>query len=186
MDIMVLLKEATRDAHLRLERRLGVKDRFSNLARYREHIALLLAFHAAAEHAWAQRLTPVLSDFPARCKAHLLARDLVAIGGAPIPQVAAVPDLLDSASALGGFYVLEGATLGAQHLLPLVQRSLGLSSEKGASYLASYGADVGDMWRRFGTSVTAHCQSASDCTRAVHGAQVTFQAMEDGLCGVQA
>ena len=186
MDIMVSLKETTRDAHLRLERRLGVKNRFSHLPSYREHIAQLLAFYAAAEHAWAQWLTPVLSDFPARCKCHLLERDLAAIGGKPIPGVAAVPELLDSASALGGFYVLEGATLGAQHLLPLVQRNLGLSGAQGASYLASYGAEVGDMWRQFGTSVMAHCQSTNACTRAVAGAQLTFQAMEDWLCGAQA
>jgi heme oxygenase len=185
MDIMVSLKETTRDAHLRLERRLDIKNRFSNLSSYREHIAQLLAFHAAAEHAWARWLTPVLSDFPARRKVHLLERDLIAIGGVAIPAVSAVPDLVDSASALGGFYVLEGATLGTQHLLPMVQRSLCLSGAQGASYLASYGAEVGDMWRRFGASVTAHCQSASACDRAIIGAQVTFQAIEDSLCGAQ-
>ena len=186
MDIMVLLKDSTRDAHQRLERRLGVKDRFSNIASYRDHIAKLLTFHATAERAWAHWLNPVLSDFPARCKAHLLAHDLTTLGGVPIAGATAVPNLLDSASALGGFYVLEGATLGGRHLLPLVQRSLGLSDAQGVSYLASYGTEVDDMWRRFGTSVMAHCQSASANACAIAGAQATFLAMEDCLCGAQA
>ncbi len=48
-------------------------------------------------------------------------------------------------------------TLGGQHLLPIVHRKLGLSATHRASYLASYGPDVHEMWRRFSAIVDARC-----------------------------
>ena len=185
MHVMISLKEATWPVHLRLEKRLAVKDRFSDLARYRHHLALLAAFYAIAETAWDASLAPVLADWPARRKAPLLARDLVAVGGTALAG-ATVPTATDSAFALGCLYVLEGATLGGQHLLPLVQRQLGLSGEHGASYLASYGNEVGAMWRRFGAAVESHCQDADAGARAVAGAVATFLALEEWLCGAPA
>ncbi len=167
--------------HLRLEKRLAIKDRFSELSCYRDHLALLEAFYAAAEAEWGPWLAPVLSDLSVRYKAPLLARDLAAIGGTPILG-ATVPAVTDAASALGCFYVIEGATLGGQHLLPLVERRLGLSAQHGASYLASYGVEVGAMWQRFGAAVASHCQTEDATRRAIAGAQATFQAMEDWLC----
>ena len=185
MNVMLSLKEATWPVHLRLEKRLAVKDRFSELGRYREHLALLAAFYTVAEAEWDAWLAPVLADWPARRKAPLLARDLADVGGTPLARPI-VPIATDAAFALGCMYVLEGATLGGQHLLPLVQRQLGLSAEHGASFLASYGTDVREMWRRFGAAVESHCQDAGAGARAVAGAQATFLAMEDWLCGVPA
>ena len=185
MHVMISMKEATWPVHLRLEKRLAVKDRFSELARYRHHLALLAAFYASAEMQWDAWLAPVLADWPARRKAPLLSRDLAAVGGTPLAG-AVVPAVTDSAFALGCLYVLEGATLGGQHLLPLVQRQLGLSGEHGASYLASYGSDVGAMWHRFGAAVESHCQDADASKRAVAGAVATFLALEEWLCGAAA
>jgi len=185
MNVMLSLKEGSREAHLRLEKRLAIKDRFAQIDLYREHIARLASFYAVAETQWAAWLEPALNDFPARRKASLLARDLAAVGGAPISG-ARVPSVTDTASALGSFYVLEGATLGGQYLLPLVERRLGLSALHGASYLGSYGTEVGDMWKRFGVAAQAHCQTDDDIGRAVAAARTTFLAMEDWLCGVPA
>jgi len=185
MNVMVSLREATWPLHLRLEKRLAIKDRFSDLDCYRDHLALLLGFYSVAEAEWSASLAPALSDLPARYKTAQLARDLAALGGVPVPG-AMVPAVANTAAALGGFYVLEGATLGGQHLLPLVERRLGLSAEHGASYLASYGSDVGPMWQRFGAAVESHCQTAEATESAIAGAQATFQAIEDWLCGAQA
>jgi len=181
---MTSLKEATWDTHLRLEKRLAVKARFATLAAYRDHIGRLWAFYAAAETEWNDLLAPALNDLPARRKASLLAEDLLALGGAQ-GSLAPVPAMRDSASALGGFYVLEGATLGGQHLLPLVERGLGLSASHGAAYLASYGPQVAAMWQRFGAAVEAHCQTPEAQGQAAAAAQSTFLAMEAWLCGEQ-
>ena len=179
---MTALKQATWPMHQHLEKSLGIKDRFSDLARYREHLARLLRFHTAAEKAWAMWLTPALSDFAVRRKAALLMHDLRAVGGVPMTGVITLPVVNDTATALGCFYVLEGATLGGQHLLPLVQRRLGLSAGHGASYLASYGPEVGTMWQRFGAAVEAYCTTPEAAARAVAAAQATFTALEDWLC----
>ncbi len=180
---MSFLKEVTWDVHLRLEKRLAAKKRFSDLPSYREHLSKLWAFQAAAEDQWAPLLQTVLDDFPARRKAHLLAGDIDAAGGSLPSAAAPVPIAQDGVAALGGFYVLEGATLGGQHLLPIVERKLGLSASHGASYLASYGPDVERMWQLFGAAVTAQCTTPPLRERAAFSARATFLALEQWLCG---
>jgi heme oxygenase len=184
MTAMNALKDASWTIHLRLEKRLAVKQRFSELSRYREHIARLECFHSAVETEWRPLLESALTDFQARRKAPLLANDLEAAGGAQIAG-AAVPTVADTSSALGAFYVLEGATLGGQHLLPLVEAKLGFSAEFGASYFASYGPDVQAMWKLFGATVENHCTTPDTTACAIAAARATFLALETWLCGEQ-
>jgi heme oxygenase len=182
---MKSLKAATWDAHRRLEKRLAVNDRFADLAAYRHHLAQLGAFYAAAEADWAAWLTQALPDFPSRKKAALLAEDVECLGGTAAPAATA-PAVSSVAAALGGYYVLEGATLGGQVLLPVVERRLGLSATRGARYLASYGPATGQMWQRFGTAVEAHCPTPATVTQATAAAQATFLALETWLLGAAA
>jgi heme oxygenase (biliverdin-IX-beta and delta-forming) len=181
MSTMAALKAATWDIHIGLEKRLAVKNRFTDLTAYGEHIARLWAFHAQAESDWAPYLQQGLDDFPLRLKAPLLLQDCRALSlkpalGAPVPSVC------DVASALGGFYVLEGASLGGQHLLPIVKAKLGLTEQNGASYLASYRLEVKSMWNYFGAAVESHCQTSEDVERATAAARLTFLALEEWLC----
>jgi heme oxygenase len=180
---MKFLKETTWDQHLQLEKRLAIKDRFSEISAYRDHLTQLWGFHAAAEAQWSGFLLDSLDDYPARLKAPLLARDIETLGGAPPSVLASVPPVADQIAALGGFYVLEGATLGGQHLLPIVQRKLGLSASHGASYLASYGPDVKAMWGRFCAVVDARCVTPEAREHASATARATFLALETWLCG---
>lgn len=183
MTAMKALKEETRDIHVRMQKKLGVKQLCSELACYREHIARLEAFHGVAEVEWTPLLEETLSDFSARQKTALLASDLGAVGGAQIEiDGAAVPIPTDPASALGAFYVLEGPTLGGRHLLPIVVAKLRLNPRRGASYFASYGAEVDVMWKRFSETVETHCATPRAQKTAVQAAQATFLAMEAWLC----
>lgn len=179
---MEALKAGTHDLHKRLERRLAGVKRFSELAAYTDHLSRLSAYQAAAEAAWSPLLSAVLSDFPARRKAHLLARDVMSVGGT-ISAWPEVPRFDGSYAVLGGFYVLEGASLGGQFLLLQVERHLGLNAEFGASYLASYGSNVRSMWARFGAELDAHCRSAAAIEVAVAAAQATFSSLEHCLSG---
>lgn len=178
---MRALKEATWDIHAGLEKRLAVKDRFADLASYREHLGRLWAFYSAAEIEWSEYLEQSLGDFSQRRKAPLLVRDIESLGGLQL-QEAAIPKFTDIASALGGFYVLEGATLGGQQLLPLAQSRLGVTPQRGASYLASYGQDIRLMWQKFGAAVDHYCQTDERQGLAINAARATFLAMEDLLC----
>lgn len=182
---MAGLKSGTAELHRRLERRLAGAERFVVRERYVEHLARLASFYGPAEANWASYLSPVLNDFDARRKFALLLRDLVYLGG-DVRAEAELPPVSDSAAALGAFYVLEGATLGGQHLLTVVERKLGLDPTHGASYLASYGPAVGEMWARFGQQVEAHCRDQASFSRAVDAARATFVALEGCLCEASA
>jgi heme oxygenase len=123
-----------------------------------------------------------LHDYPARCKATLLENDVRYLGG-QVPDGAPIPPQIDRAWALGGFYVLEGASLGGAILLTLVRRNLGLSPQCGASYLASYGENLSRMWQHFGEQVNAQLFAEEDILRAIDSARHTFGALEAWLCG---
>jgi heme oxygenase (biliverdin-IX-beta and delta-forming) len=92
----------------------------------------------------------------------------------------------DVAAAFGSVYVLEGATLGGQTLLPLVSREIGVTAEHGASFLASYGADVAPMWQRFGAAVDAWCCDSERRASATQAAVRTFETLEAWLLGTRA
>lgn len=178
----MFLKQATWDIHLRLERRLAVKDRFSDIDLYCRHLGRVWAFQSAAEDQWSAPLGQALDDYAHRCKAGLLAADIAALGGAPPSFQARVPLAPAPIDALGGFYVMEGATLGGQHLLPLVERKLGLTARHGASYLASYGAQVGAMWQKYIMTVEAFCATPETRDQAAAKARETFLSLENWLC----
>ncbi|WP_294541298.1 hypothetical protein [uncultured Rhodoblastus sp.] len=58
----MFLKDFTWDIHLRLEKRLAVRDRFSDLALYRPHLARRWGFQTGAE---TLRATPQTRDLSA-------------------------------------------------------------------------------------------------------------------------
>jgi len=189
MSTLAALRAAAWPAHQRLEKRLGVKDRFTELARYRAHLEHMWGFCAGLE----QRLevtdfASVLEDYAERRKLPLLTRDLLALGAdagavGRLPCCGALPVLADTAGAFGCAYVLEGATLGGRTLLPLVESRLGLSATHGAAFLASYGDNVDEMWRGFGAALEAWCDRPARRASATAAAVATFVALEDWLMG---
>jgi heme oxygenase (biliverdin-IX-beta and delta-forming) len=189
MSAKAALREATWPAHQRLEKRLDVKTRFGALPAYSAHLQKMWGFCAPLEQRLAgQPLAQVLPDCEARRKLPLLRCDLLALGAeaediAALPCCAELPACPDLAAALGCLYVLEGATLGGRTLLPLVQSRLGLAAHSGASFLASYGADVSAMWRSFGSALDSWCAPPLRTRRAAQAAIATFEALELWLCG---
>jgi heme oxygenase len=184
---MAELRSACWPAHQRLEKRLDIKVRFGSVGPYRAHLAQMWGFCAGLEQAVAPAaLAEVLTDYPSRRKLPLLTRDLLALGVEPNDsdslERCELPACADVAAAFGAVYVLEGATLGGQTLLPLVSREIGVTAEHGASFLASYGADVAPMWQRFGATVDAWCCDPERRTSATRAAVRTFATLEKWLC----
>lgn len=183
------LRSATWSSHQRLEKRLDVKARFTNLGAYRAHLQKMWGFCAALE----QSLEPepfgsLLSDFESRRKLPLLTLDLLAVGAgaeeiASLPRCRAWFASPNPAAAFGCVYVLEGATLGGRTLLPLVESHLRLSARNGAAFLASYGDDVAAKWRDFGVALDTWCCTPERRSGAVQAAVATFDALADWLCG---
>ncbi len=189
MSAIAGLRSATWASHQRLEKRLDIKARFSDLDRYRSHLEQMWGFCARLE----QNLGPnsfdqALDDYDSRRKLPLLTQDLMALGVgagavASLARCQRLPDCPDPATAFGCAYVLEGATLGGRMLLPLAQERLGLTPECGETFLASYGERVTSKWREFGAALDAWCSSPPRQARAAAAAVSTFDALDEWLCG---
>lgn len=184
---MKRLRAATWPAHQALERHVDVHTRFAQRVAYREHLEKLWGFCMPLDlQLKPALLETALPDYGARRKAPALERDLIALGltatqVARLPRCERLPTLTDTASALGSLYVLEGASLGGRTLLPVVSARLGVDAEHGAAFLASYGDEVGSMWKRFGAAVNAWCAPPDRGARALASAVATFEALRAWL-----
>jgi heme oxygenase len=182
------LRAATWESHRRLERRLGIKDRFTEADAYRSHLERMWGFCAALESGLgAAVFGSALADYEKRRKLPLLTRDLITLGAdadsvTRLPRCESLPACSDATTAFGCLYVMEGATLGGRTLLPLVQGRLGLSAGHGAAFLASYGDDVASMWDGFRAALDAWCEAPERRSRARRTAVGTFEALEEWLC----
>lgn len=183
------LRTATWPLHQRLEKRIDFKARVANVAAYRSHIERMWGFYSSLEPGLASGVfDDALGDYEKRRKIPLLTRDLIALGAeasalSRLPRCPNVPDCVDASAAFGCAYVLEGATLGGRSLMPLVEARLGVTGERGAAFLASYGDAVGEMWRAFGAALNQYCADAGRRSRAAEAAIATFSALEVWLCG---
>jgi len=81
-------------------------------------------------------------------------------------------------SLLGWIYVLEGSTLGAAVVQPLVARALLLDGEDGLSYLRSYGTSVRSRWAQFKQGMDALSLSAEERGQIVQAAGDCFARLE--------
>ena len=193
------LRHETRSLHDQLERhpRLAplTTDALSREA-YGELLERLLGFYEPLEARLATQEAPVaLAD---RWKTPLLVRDLHALGRSPaaLPRCAALPEVCSAEHVLGCLYVLEGATLGGAVIRRHLARNLGVTPEAGGAFYASYGANVGPMWKAFCAGVEAYevgrwrpamrrqDRAPTDARAAdavVGAARATFVALDDWL-----
>jgi heme oxygenase (biliverdin-IX-beta and delta-forming) len=187
MTAMAGLRAATWTSHQRLEKRLDIKARFANPNSYCAHLERMWGFCAPLESSLEHSLRTALSDYESRRKLPLLKNDLLALGSRVerIDSLACCPDIPDCedvSSAFGCAYVLEGATLGGRMLLPMAADRLGVTAERGASFLASYGAQVDAMWCAFGAALETHCAVPARRARASEAAVATFDSLDRWLC----
>ena len=183
------LRAATSHCHRRLEKRLGIAQRFANRNTYRDYLEAMFGYCAPVEQALSRHpIRHVVTDLRERRKAALLVADLQALGATPegiasLPRCLQLPACQDEAAALGALYVLEGATLGGQVLQAMVRQRLQLTPQSGASYLSSYGPNVAPMWQRFCSIVEDWCADGARQAVAATAAIATFESLEQWLCG---
>lgn len=181
------LKAATGALHRETERLFAMEIRTSAHGAYRDLLSALYGFYAPLEQKLAGIEFETALDLPDRLtKSAWIAHDLEALGVerraiALIPRCAHLPDISSPAEAFGALYVTEGATLGGQVILCALKDRLGVTSESGGRFFASYGASIGPMWRRF---VTALDEEGDDPDRAdivAYTAAATFRAFSAWL-----
>ena len=178
MTLRILLKDATRPAHERLERLLGLDAPDMTRGRYGEFLRCAHAFHVAMERAFESRpLHRWGLDMRVRAKRQWLERDLDFLALQPLAAAVDAP-ADDEPALLGRAYVLEGATLGGRVLLDTLAPRCSVSPGHGASYLAGYAADTGRMWKAFVGALDAAMLDPAERTACVEGAVSTFAGYE--------
>ncbi|MDB4912577.1 MAG: hypothetical protein JWM95_221 [Gemmatimonadetes bacterium] len=95
--------------------------------------------------------------------------------------------LATPAAAWGALYVVEGSTLGGQHILRTLQtsepvRRHGLTADAGLAYFTGYGNRTAAMWRQFLSALgDADASSPGERDAIIHAAQATFALFEHVL-----
>ncbi|MEO7338535.1 MAG: biliverdin-producing heme oxygenase [Caldimonas sp.] len=180
-DVMVRLREETRPLHERVEEAVDILSSCSDLGAYRHLLGRLLGLYEPIEAALAGfdwRSAGI--DFEARRKAHRLASDLRVLGlstaeQAGLPRHPSIRTPATRAGAFGMLYVVEGATLGGTVISRTVERALGLTATRGASFHHGYGEHNGARWREFRLAADAAVKGADEQREAVGQACATFE-----------
>ncbi len=79
---------------------------------------------------------------------------------------------------LGCIYVLEGSTLGATVLRPLIARAFLLTGDEGLAYLHNYGTEVQARWAQFQHRMNQLSLSAEERGQIVKAASDFFQQLD--------
>jgi heme oxygenase len=80
---------------------------------------------------------------------------------------------------LGAMYVMEGSTLGGQHIARHVEAALGLLPAQGDAYFRGYGERTGAMWTEFKGRLGA--VDAEHTELVIGAAQTMFQTFGESL-----
>lgn len=92
--------------------------------------------------------------------------------------------LEDPLALLGWLYVLEGSTLGAAVVRPMVARALLLTGDEGLAYLHSYGDEVHHRWAEYKQRMNALSLNAEERGRVVQAGCQLFAKLETIFCAL--
>jgi heme oxygenase len=180
--VLAYVREATRQAHLKIEGSLGLMGDTLTLRDYAGVLSRLYSFWRV----WEPQMASLLEDedfLAPRRRRHLLAEDLAALGMTK-HTIEALPrcpltGLHTEMHALGSLYVMEGSSLGGRPIRRNVERCLGEAVRGSCSYFLGYGVQTGAMWQSFlvrlGQAPTISKYSIAD------GALATFSNLDGWL-----
>jgi len=177
---MSRLREGTASQHTQLEEAVAIGQQFQSRASYR---VLLEKFHGfvkpieelLARYDWHS----VGLNFSERRKVALLEQDLAAVGSSPtsLEHCECLPHLPTMSHAFGALYVMEGSTLGGQHISRMAnEANIGIDA---LNYFRSYGDRVGEMWREFGAALNRFAEDEGDDAEMMQGARETFDSFRN-------
>lgn len=181
------LRQETAESHQKLEEnRLSkaILNPSVSIQDYQTYLAALFGVTIACEDQIFPAISHIVNDLPARFKSRLIIDDLLATGY-PEEAVDALPvhrfEFSSVAEALGIMYVLEGSTLGGKIIYKHIHEVLGLTPENGASYFWGYGAQTGNLWKSFISSLTQFVDEAGERDAVIASAKKTFTSIDNWL-----
>ena len=180
--LLLRLRDETRALHAEVEALVPMLAPSLQLDVYREFLAALWGVHRPLEEqlGGVDGLRDAVPDLEQRFKSEALAADLAALG-IDAEQLSVTRDgpALDSiARALGCMYVLEGSTLGGQHIHRHLRVVLPVAASEASRFLTCYGAATGRMWNSFREHVE-RIESDLDADASVDAALRTFAAVKE-------
>jgi heme oxygenase (biliverdin-IX-beta and delta-forming) len=181
------LKQATRPQHEALEANHYSVAMMSGTLTPSEYQAMLSRFYGfyapiEAQFSALAAMLPAELNLEQRRKLHWLHADLQQLNEDPttIPACHLLTPFTTPEQALGCLYVLEGSTLGGQIISRKLHTTLGYTPEHGARFFASYGEQVGMMWKTF-MGILEHAGTSGDSDAIITSAMHTFASFQQWL-----
>jgi heme oxygenase len=185
-DLFARLRRETSVVHAEVEAMVPLFLPSVTVRDYRSFLATLWGFHSPIEQqlAGVADLGAVLPDWSRRRKSSHLAADLAALGARAedLPIGQHWPTLRTVDRAIGCLYVVEGSTLGGQHIYRHLSTALPGAAEDASRFLTCYGANVGRMWNAFRDHVGGAIDRL-DPDEVTRAARETFSAVRDWFAG---
>lgn len=192
-DIMQRLRERTAAIHAATEGLPLMRNLLADDASISEYCRYLRTVHGVyltiEPPLYAAVSPPLLSRLGIRPKLPALQRDLERLGSKIALPASGSPRRLQSAiagepGALGGLYVLEGATLGGQVIARRLRQHWADRPGLSFDFLEHRAAGPGNDWTRFRRTLTAWAGTNADSGRdaaVIDGALTVFEAMHRAL-----
>jgi len=172
--LSTILKESTKEAHLRLEKKVVQKMKaIRSDADYADFLKYFYVYFKSVEGAIAPYITSnLLPDHAERRNSQYLKQDIEALGGNihELPRSVA-PEINHTLQALGALYVMEGSIMGGSIIVKMLEKS-GIT--KGLTFFSGYGESTGQMWDKFVGILNAQAQGPDDEAQVVDAANATF------------
>jgi heme oxygenase len=196
LTLMEKLKAGTEAAHRRLESApffSALADCQLPLESYLGQLRALAVIYGVLEQVLASCADPRIGSVWNRemLKLPLLENDLRFFASRTVPDLKEALDVALKAAEqirflsveyplalLGYVYVLEGSTLGATVLRPLIARAFLLTGAEGLAYLQNYGPEVRASWAQFQQRMNQLCLSAEERGQIVKAAGDFFQRLD--------
>lgn len=176
--LAVLLRHATAEMHRAVERlplMAGLTSPSVTREDYLDFLHALADIYAALEGSLLDALDEeIRNDLGVRPKLPVILDDLADLGQAHVPCASTQIAPPGAAAALGGLYVLEGATLGGRVIAKHLRRCLGPALGS-TGFLDFHGEHSSAAWKRFASildSLPEH--GRMDPAEVVSGACETF------------
>lgn len=183
--LMERLRRETRARHEAVERSVDFASRLSSRDAYIELLRRMLGLHEPFEAALANLdWRSIGLDLGERRKSRFIVDDLRVLGLSgrdieSVPRCDTLPAVTGLSRGVGCLYVIEGSTLGGAMIAKELSSRLGIAGPAaGGAFYASYGRDIGPMWRRFGAAAERGCDSEQRRDEAVAAAIETFDCFD--------
>lgn len=185
------LRHATHEYHVRLNRHpmlAGLMQPEYSLARYQNLLAAYFYIYQILEDKITRYLESQVCkfDYAQRCKLPWLRQSIAFFGEDSLldftpKKTLVVPDIENLGELIGVLYVIEGATLGGQHIFKSLAKQYSFFGDDGVRFFQGYGDQTSQNWYEFLHFSDSISGCADLCSAAAHSAVQVFQFFENVL-----